>query len=82
MAFADAGAVAASIWDDVRCPEWAESLPIDVEAAQEARCEGACGASFACMRKEMEATLAQNAAEVRQVAAAMVVLGRGSGAGR
>ena len=36
MAFADAGAVAASIWDDVRCPEWAESLPIEVEAAHRA----------------------------------------------
>ena len=46
MAFTDAGAVAASIRDDVRCPEWAESPPIGVEAAQQAKGEEWCGASM------------------------------------
>ena len=81
MAFTDAGAVAASIWDDVGCPEWAESLPIEVEAAQEAKVDEPCGVSCARIREELEATMAKIEAEGRMLTEAMAVLVTGLAGG-
>ena len=75
MSYAEAGAVVASLRDDVRSPEWAESLPIGVEAAYEVQGEERCGVSSARMRAEIEAAMARKEAEVRQLAAAMAVMG-------
>ena len=61
--------------DEMACPERVIPPPIGVESTLEANGDGPYPAALERRRKEVEATLATNAAEVRRLAAATAVLG-------
>ena len=61
--------------EEMACPERVIPPPIGVESTLEANGDGPYPASLERRRKEVEATLATNAAEVRRLAAATAVLG-------
>ena len=73
--------MSAELLESVTSRESARSLPIGVEAAQEAKVEEPCGVSCARIREEVEATMAKIEAEARLLTEVMALLVTGLAGG-